>query len=82
MRPRTRRPHLRLGAPSVGGHLPVKVGRKTWGVPQGARVAHGERRGILYVLWADVVYVLVEDGQVYGLGDGLTRMLREKFFGS
>lgn len=55
---------LRVLPPTIGGHLPVRVSGKTWGVPQGSKVAHADP-GLAYVL--DVtgrLHALVAAGEV------------------
>jgi hypothetical protein len=51
---------------SLGGSLRVKVGKSTFGIPQGSRVAHVNRdgRALAYVLNAGHVLCLVEAGEI------------------
>lgn len=74
--------NLNAMQPSLGGHLPVVVGRKVYGVPRGSRVAH-VRKGdkiLAYVLNAGRVHCLVESGEVT-MAPRLQALVKTKVFG-
>lgn len=73
---------LRVTRATFGGTQPLTVGRSTYGIPPGARVAHARPGGVLltYVLNVDgVVHCLIEAGEVPVPSD-LQRPLKNRYF--
>ena len=77
-------PRLTVGAPSLGGHRPVQVGRRVYGIPAFCAVAHSTLHGhkLVYILEGrgGTVHVFTESGEVGPLGEALQQMVRNKIF--
>ena len=78
-------PVLKLTKPTLGGRVPVKVGRTTYGMPVGVAVAHSWLHGasVTYVLESrgGFLHCFTEAGEVGPLPEALQRMVRERLFG-
>ena len=75
---------LRVGKPSLAGHMPVRVGKKVYGFPQGVQVAHSTASGVrlLYVLESPGgrVHAFTEAGEVTPLSAELQATIRARVF--
>lgn len=73
---------LRVGAPSFAGTLPLRVGRKRYGIPLGSLVAHAQGvRGLAYVVTPDqALHAFTASGEVYGIPQPLSDLVRARYF--
>jgi len=64
--------------PTIGGHLPVRIGKTVQMVPQGSRVLHVNAGGqrVAYILFGNHVYLFSEEGQIEMSEEQQARALR------